>query len=80
MSSEEILARVTAVFRDVFDDDKIILTRTMTAEDIDAWDSLSHVSLIVAIEREFKVKFGLMDIKPLKNVGEFLELVQRKTS
>lgn len=78
MTIEEIHKRVTEIFKDVLDDDSIVLHRETTADDIEEWDSLAHISLIVAIEKEFSVKFDLMDIKPLKNVGEFLDLILRK--
>lgn len=78
MTSEELKNRVTSIFRDVFDDDTIVLLRETTAEDIEDWDSLAHISLIVAIEKEFNVKFDLIELKPLQNVGELLDLIQSK--
>lgn len=80
MTYEEIKRRVTDVFKDVLDNDSIVLFRETTADDIEEWDSLAHISIIVAVEKEFKIRFDLMDIKPLKNVGEFLDLIQRKIS
>lgn len=80
MNFEEIKDRVTAVFHDVFDDDTIVLLRGTTAEDIEDWDSLAHISLIVAIEKEFNIKFDLIELKPLENVGELLDLIQSKIS
>lgn len=78
MNIEEIKFRVTAIFRDVFDDATIVLLRETTADDIEDWDSLAHISLIVAIEKEFKIKFDLIELKPLQNVGEMLDLIQSK--
>jgi len=80
MIAEEIQRRMTEVFRDVLDNEAITLTRETTADDIEEWDSLAHISIIVAIENEFSIKFDLMDIKPLKNIGEFIDLIKRKTS
>jgi len=80
MKLEELKASVTAIFRDVFDDDTIVLSRETTANDIEDWDSLAHISLIVAIEKEFKIKFDLIELKPLQNVGEMLDLIQSKIS
>lgn len=80
MIAEEIQRRMTEVFRDVLDNEAITLTRETTADDIEEWDSLAHISIIVAIENEFGIKFDLMDIKPLKNIGEFIDLIKRKTS
>lgn len=74
----EIKERLQGVFREVFEDDEIILTEEMTAEDIEDWDSLTHIQLIEAIEEEFKIKFILQEITGLSNVGEFLEMVEKK--
>jgi acyl carrier protein len=73
-----ILDELTPVFRQVFDDDAITLTRQMTADDIDAWDSLSHMNLVVAVEMKFKVRFALGELQKLKNVGELADLVEKK--
>ncbi len=66
------------VFRDVFDDDEIEINDTTTADDIEAWDSLTHVQLIVAVEEKFGVKFSTVEVMKLKNVGEFIKLIDRK--
>lgn len=78
MNADDIKAAMTDIFRDVLDNDEIELSRETTAEDIEEWDSLAHIGLIVAIEKHFKLKFSMMDVKPLKNVGEFIDLIQRK--
>jgi acyl carrier protein len=78
MTNEEVFSRVTDTFRDVFDDDDILLRRETTADDIEDWDSIAHISLIVALEKEFSIKFDLVELKPLKNVGELLDLIQSK--
>jgi acyl carrier protein len=72
------LEQLTPIFREVFDDEGIILTRQTTADDIDAWDSLSHMNLIVAVELRFKVKFALGELQTLKNVGDLSDLVDKK--
>jgi acyl carrier protein len=73
-----ILDELTPVFRQVFDDDTITLTRQTTADDIDAWDSLSHMNLVVAAEMKFKVRFALGELQKLKNVGDLADLVEKK--
>lgn len=80
MTSEEIKNSLLVIFRDVLDNDSIVLLRETTAEDVEEWDSLAHINIIVAIEKEFKIKFDLIDIKPLKNVGDLIDLIQRKIS
>ena len=74
----DVKNELQSVFRDVFDDDSIELFNEMTAADIEDWDSLSHVQLIVAIEKYFKLKFSTGDIMNLKNVGEMIALIERK--
>jgi acyl carrier protein len=66
------------VFRDIFDDDSIVLREDMTAADVKNWDSLNHIDLIVAIEREFKVRFTTAEVTTLKNVGELTALLNKK--
>lgn len=72
-------SRLEKVFRDVFDDEEIEITNEMTADDIEEWDSLTHVQLIVAVEEEFGCKFSTVEVMKLKNVGEFINLIDRKT-
>lgn len=74
-----IRARLTQVFHDVFDDDKIVLRDDMTAADIEDWDSLTHINLVVAAEKEFNTRFDLKEVKSLKNVGEFIGMIKGKT-
>ena len=75
MTREEVYERLQAVFRDVFDDRKIVLKDTTTAKDIMGWDSLAHINLIAAVEDEFDIKFSLQDVYNLKNVGELVDII-----
>ncbi len=75
MTNEE---RLTKVFRHVFDDDSIVLSKTMTADDIDEWDSLSHVNLLIAIEIEFGFDFNQNEIYSFANVGDLLNSIEEK--
>lgn len=72
------IEQLTPIFREVFDDDDIVLSQQTTADDIDAWDSLSHMNLIVAVELRFKVKFALGELQNLKNVGDLSALIDKK--
>lgn len=74
----DVREKVQEVFREVFDDDGIELFDEMTAEDIEDWDSLAHIQLIVSIEKCFNIKFTTEEVLKLKNVGEFISLVNRK--
>lgn len=68
------------IFRDVLDDDEIVLSDATTADDIDEWDSLSHIQLIVAIEKAFKVKFTSKEILSWKNIGELIDCLMTRTA
>jgi acyl carrier protein len=72
------LEKLNPIFRQVFEDDDIIVNRETTADDIDAWDSLSHINLVMAIEMEFKIRFALGELQSLKNVGHLADLIDKK--
>lgn len=74
----DILTELNGVFRQVFDDDSLTLTRATTANDIDEWDSLTHMNLVVAVELKFGVKFALGELQTLKNVGDMADMVAKK--
>ena len=71
----EIFARLNEVFQDVFDDDSITVDARTTAADIEDWDSLSHITLISAVEDEFRMKFSMKEVVEMKNVGEMASIV-----
>ena len=73
MSLEETIAEVQNIFRDVLDDDEISISYDTTAEDVDEWDSLNHIQLVVAIEKHFNIRFNASEIQGFKNVGEMCE-------
>jgi len=74
------LETLNDLFRQVFDDHDIQITRQMTANDVDGWDSLSHVNLITAVEAKFKIRFTQKELLTLKNVGDLLDHIERKVS
>jgi len=74
----EVLEALTPVFREVLDDSALVLRENMTAADVEGWDPLNHIDLIVAIEKKFKVRFTTSEVTSLKNVGELADLVQTK--
>ena len=73
-----IIEPLNEIFCEVFDDDDIELTPEMTANDVDGWDSLSHVNLIVTIETRFKIKFTLKELLSFKNVGDLSNSIREK--
>jgi acyl carrier protein len=78
MSGEEILEKLNEIFIDVLDDEDIELEIDTTADDVEDWDSLTHIQLVVATEKEFGVKFTTQEIRDLANVGEFISLIEQK--
>jgi acyl carrier protein len=73
-----ILERIQSIFRDVFDNEALMVGRSTNATDIEEWDSLNNINLVVAIEKEFKVKFALSELVSLKNVGDMVDLIGKK--
>ena len=78
MSREDITKKLTEIFRDVFDDEEIELSDSTTANDIEAWDSLEHISLIAAIEKAFKMRFTMREVSGMKNVGEMIDILEQR--
>ena len=78
MTHAEVMERLTGVFRDVFDDDSIVITDQTTANDIEEWDSLSHIQLTKDIEKQFGIKLTAREIMSWDNVGEMVEAIQCK--
>lgn len=75
---ERIYERLNEVFRDFFDDDSIEVDESTTAEDIEDWDSLNHITLIDAVESEFGVRFTMGEVSGMKNVGEMAEIIKAR--
>ncbi len=78
MERNEIYSKLNEIFCDVLDLDEVELTDESKADDIEEWDSLSHIQLIVAIEKEFKIKFTSLEIMKWKNVGEMVDSMIEK--
>lgn len=78
MDEPQIYARLTDVFHDVFDEDSIAVTPELSAKDVDGWDSLTHIRLILTVEKTFKVKFSTSEIGKLENVGSLVTLIKAR--
>lgn len=76
---DTIYERLTPIFQDVFEDDTIIASPELSAPDVPGWDSLSHIRLILQVQKEFGVKFSAAQTTRLKNVGELAELIRTKS-
>lgn len=75
MDEAQIYARLNDVFRDVFDDDTIEVAPQLSAKDVDGWDSLTHIRLILTVEKAFKTKFSTSEIGRLESVGDLVGLI-----
>ena len=78
MEIQEILKRVNNIFIDVLDNEYIVLNSETVANDVEEWDSLTHIQLIVAVEKHFKIRFTSSEVQGLRNVGHFCEKIQKK--
>jgi acyl carrier protein len=76
--STDIQARVNGVFQAVFDAPGLTVDSETTANDVDGWDSLTHIDLIVAVEKEFKIRFRTAEVNGMKNVGDLVRLIVQK--
>jgi hypothetical protein len=79
LKEEDImLEELQKIFREVFDDATLVITPETSAIDIEAWDSLSHLNLVMAMEKEFDIQFDFEELNALRNVGEMMTLIQKK--
>lgn len=75
MNKSDVLKKLTEVFRDVFDDDSIVINENTTSADIEDWDSIEHINLVGAVEDEFKMRFKMKEVSGMKNVGEMIDII-----
>jgi len=80
MNQETIIKEVNDIFIDILDDENIKLDRTTTANDIEEWDSLTHIQLVVGVEKHFKIRFNSGEISSWKNVGEMCDAIEKRTN
>ena len=78
MTKEEIFNKVQDIFRDIFDEDNLVITNSSSSDDVEDWDSLNHINLVSAIEKEFKIRFALGELQSLKDVGAMIDLMVQK--
>lgn len=79
MDEQMIYARLVDIFQDVFDDDSIRITPELSAKEVDGWDSLTHIRLMLTVEKAFKIKFSIPEIGKLQNVGDLVMLINART-
>ncbi|MBE6839978.1 MAG: acyl carrier protein [Ruminococcus sp.] len=75
MDRNMIIEKLTEVFRDVFDDESIVINENTTSSDIEEWDSIEHINLIGAVEDEFSLTFKMKEVSGMKNVGEMIDII-----
>ena len=80
MTREYIAEKVQEIFRDVFDDEELIITDETNSDDIEDWDSLEHITLIVMMEKEFNMKFDIKEVNKLENVGGMIDMILVKAA
>ena len=78
MSREEVFEKVTDIFREVFDDDDLVIGDSTNSDDIEDWDSLEHITLIISMEKEFNMKFDIKEVNKLENVGQMIDMICSK--
>jgi len=79
MDEPQIYARLTEIFKDVFDEESIIVCPELSAKDVDGWDSITHIRLLLTVEKAFKIKFSVAEIGKLENVGDLVTLIKART-
>lgn len=80
MDRAAIWERMTQIFRESFGDDSIVLSEETTAEDIEDWDSVTHIQLIVAVEKAFGIRINMGEVAAIANVGELVSIVDRRVN
>lgn len=78
MQQQQIYARLTPIFHDIFDDETLVLTPGLNAASVPEWDSFNHINLIVAVEAVFKIKFQTAELESMKTVGHLAALIEKK--
>ena len=78
MTHEAILEKLNEIFQDIFDDDSLVITETTNANDVEDWDSIEHINLIDAVEKEFGMKFKMQEVSGMKNVGEMVQIIAER--
>ena len=78
MKEEQIITKLTEIFREVFDDDSITISRKTTAGDIEDWDSLEHITLVGAVENAFHIRFRMQEVSTMRNVGDMIDIIAER--
>ncbi len=80
MTRTEITQKLTDIFRDIFEDEKIVIRDDLTAKDVEQWNSVSHIDMICMVEEAFEIQLTTKEVAVLKNVGELISIIERKVT
>ena len=78
MTREEVFKNLNEIFQEVFDDEEKEVNETTTSKDVDNWDSLEHINLIVSVEKKFGIKFNMGEVTTMRNVGEMADIILKR--
>lgn len=78
MTRQDVYEELTKVFKDIFDDEELMICDETTAKDIDDWDSLEQINLVVAVEKKFNIKFKMDEVSHFENVGEMVDIIMQR--
>lgn len=78
MERQTIVEKLTGIFRNIFNEESLVITDELTADDVERWDSLSHMLMIAEVENEFSVKFKLKELNKMRNVGDMIDVITSK--
>jgi acyl carrier protein len=78
MDSNTVVAELQPIFQDILDQPDLVIDRESNAKNVEDWDSLAHVNLVTAIEKKYRIRFGLAELQQLKNVGDMADLILQK--
>lgn len=80
MTDQEVLDKITPIFRSVFQDDTLVATTDLTADKVERWDSLSHIDMIIMVEEAFGIRVPTPEVTRMKNVGDLIRVIEKQTS
>ncbi|MDB5394398.1 MAG: acyl carrier protein [Rhodospirillales bacterium] len=78
-TDDALLSDITDILRDMFEEDDLVVTAEYSRQNNEHWDSMNHLNIIFALESKYRIKFGVVDIEEIQNVGDLIRLVKKKT-
>lgn len=78
MNKEKVLEKINDVFKEIFDDETLEVDENTTANDVEGWDSLTHINIIASVEKEFNIDFSTKEVISMKNIGDMVDIILEK--